>query len=210
MNRRHLLTTGFTAAALAGAPPIVRAAVPGPTPPQTPGPFYPDELPLHRDNDLLRRAPGDPQAKGTPAEVTGRVLDANGRPLSGLTVEIWQCDARGYYHHIQEYSGGDPRFQGFGRTTTAGDGGYRFRTITPVPYSGRAPHVHVRVRGQGIEGLTTQLYIVGHRLNDRDFILGRIPADVRPRVMAAFKPDAAGGPAKARFDIVLDRALPRL
>jgi len=210
MNRRRLLTTGLTAATLASVPPVVRAAAASPTPAQTPGPFYPDELPLHRDNDLLRLGKADEPAKGTPAEVTGRVLDAEGRPLAGVTVEIWQCDALGYYHHIQEYSGGDPRFQGFGRTTTAGDGGYRFRTITPVPYGPRAPHIHVKVRGKGIEGLTTQLYIQGHALNDRDFILGRVPAEVRPRVMAAFEPEAPGGPAKARFVIVLDRALPEL
>lgn len=210
MNRRDVLTHSAMLAAVASAPRVVHAAAPGPTPRQTPGPFYPDRLPLHRDNNLLRRAPDDAPARGTPADVAGRVLDADGRPLSGLTVEIWQCDAKGYYHHIKEYSGGDPMFQGFGRTETAEDGAYRFRTIKPVPYSGRAPHIHVRVRGKGIEGFTTQLYIAGHRLNAQDFILGRVPPDMRERVMASFERESPGGPAKAQFDIVLDQNLPEL
>lgn len=204
MNRRRLLTAGVTLAAAGPLMAGARAADPPPTPPQTAGPFYPDRLPLDHDNDLLRMGRNGAIAQGSPAEVTGRVLDATGRPVRGLTVEIWQCDALGYYHHIKEYSGGDPNFQGFGRTTSADDGGYRFRTIVPVPYGPRTPHIHFRVRGRGIDELTTQLYIRDHPGNAEDFVLSRVPEHLRGRVMADFTPEREGGPALARFDIVLD------
>ncbi len=210
MNRRHLLATGLTLAAASGFAPAALAAPAGPTPAQTAGPFYPDRIPLDHDNDLLRFGEEGGAARGTPAEVFGRVLDAEGRPLRGLTVEIWQCDALGYYHHIEAYSGGDPNFQGFGRVATGEDGGYRFRTIKPVPYGRRTPHIHFRIRGRGIEGLTTQLYIRGHEMNARDFVLARVPPELRERVMADFAPAEPGGPARAAFDVVLDAAFQRM
>lgn len=204
VNRgRRALVVGGTLGAAAGAlgARTSLAARLLATPPQTEGPFYPDRLPLDRDNDLLTFQ-GE-RADGEPAEIVGRVLTADGRALSGVTVEIWQCDAWGYYKHIKEYSGGDPNFQGFGRTVSAADGGYRFRSIVPVPYGSRTPHVHVKVKGRGIAGLTTQLYIAGHELNARDFLFTRIPERLRDSVSAAFQPEREGGPALARFDIVL-------
>ncbi|RDD63402.1 protocatechuate 3,4-dioxygenase [Ferruginivarius sediminum] len=205
MHRRHLLAGGLGVAA---AVTLHRAALAAlvRTPAQTAGPFYPNRLPLDRDADLLRAGPDGGMAQGEPAEVFGRVLDLDGRPLTDMEVEIWQCDAQGYYHHIKEYTGGDPNFQGFGRTATGADGAYRFRTIKPVPYGSRTPHIHFRIRGRGTEGLTTQLYIRDHPMNGQDFVLARVPERLRPSVMADFKPEETGGPALARFDIVLGPA----
>lgn len=204
LSRRGLLAAG--ASFVAAAAVRVRAASLVPTPPQTEGPFYPDELPLDRDNDLLRVDGRDAAARGEPTDVVGRVLDDRGRPLPGVGVEIWQCDALGYYHHIEEYSGGDPAFQGYGRTVSAEDGGYRFRTIKPVPYRPRTPHIHFALSGRGIERLTTQLYIAGHPLNAGDFIYARLPDDAARRsVTVDFRPvaDRPGVSYLARFDIVL-------
>lgn len=206
LTRRRLLAAGAGLAA-AGT---VRASLAGRllrTPAQTEGPFYPDRLPLDTDNDLLRMDGRGAAARGEPTEVTGRVLDTDGRTLPGVRVEIWQCDALGYYHHIKEYSGGDPSFQGYGRTVAAEDGGYRFRTIKPVPYRPRTPHIHFKLSGRGIDGLTTQLYIAGYPLNAEDFIYGRLPAAARERVTVPFRP-VEGRPdvaTVARFDIVLGR-----
>ena len=73
----------------------------------------------------------------------GRVLTVSGKAVPGVRVEIWQCDAKGYYHHPHDRGGrADPRFQGYGRTSTDEQGQYRFRTIRPVAYPGRAPHIH--------------------------------------------------------------------
>src|SRR3954451_22191632 len=90
---------GFLRAGLLALPALtpggVRAADLLPTPPQTEGPFYPDELPRDTDSDLVRVTGADAQALGRVTHVLGRILDRHGRPLPGLPVEIWQCDAHG-------------------------------------------------------------------------------------------------------------------
>ncbi|MEM9371666.1 MAG: hypothetical protein AAGA26_10965 [Pseudomonadota bacterium] len=91
--------------------------------------------------------------------------------MAGARVEIWQCDMTGTYLHAgdREAGGGDPAFQGFGHVTTGGDGAWRFRTIRPVSYPGRAPLIHIRVAPPGRRPLTTQLYVEDEPLNGRDF-----------------------------------------
>lgn len=181
-----------------------------PTPRQTTGPFYPTRLPLDADNDLAQVGNAPQRAAGTLAHVFGRVLDPDGRPVRRARVEIWQCDAFGRYRHPRApgQAQADPNFQGYGWMTVSEDGGFRFRTIEPVPYPGRAPHIHFAISGPGFERLTTQMYIAGHPLNARDFVLGRV-ADVRAResLMVRFAPAPEIEPeAKAgRFDIVLGR-----
>lgn len=138
--RLAALSAGMAPLAAVSQLPVQRQA-PLPTPRQTEGPFYPLSLPADADNDLVsvRGAPG--LAKGEVTHLSGRILDANGRPLGGVRVEIWQCDANGRYHHPRDRSGGDrdTNFQGFGHDVSAVDGSYSFRTIRPVPYPGRTP-----------------------------------------------------------------------
>jgi protocatechuate 3,4-dioxygenase beta subunit len=180
------------------------------TPRQTAGPFYPVELPLDDDNDLTRVSGRAERAAGRISDLDGRLLDVNGRTLPGLRVEIWQCDANGHYHHPRDPGRGepDPNFQGHGRTVTDGDGRYRFRTIRPVPYPGRTPHIHLAVFRDGAEPFTTQVYVAGEPRNDTDWIYQRIPAELRPRVTAEFMPaGGAGTELRASFDVVLG-ALP--
>ena len=139
------------------------------------------------------------------------MLDRDGRPVPGARIEIWQCDAFGVYHHPRDPRGpADPNFQGFGATTAAADGGYRFRTIEPVPYPGRTPHIHFTLTGPGFERLTTQMYLAGQPLNERDGLYQRIadPA-ARAAVTVALQPapelePETKQPAKrAMFNIVL-------
>ncbi len=115
------------------------------TPAQTEGPFYPVSFPKDSDFDLLRNGALD-YRRGQPAWVEGTVTDPQGRPVAGAQVEIWQCDEAGHYHHPGDRGSADPAFQGFGRVTVGADGSYRFRTIRPAPYSGRTPHIHVKVK----------------------------------------------------------------
>lgn len=171
-----------------------------PTPSQTEGPFYPVSLPADTDGDLLRNGSAAYQ-RGTPAWVEGTVVDLDGTPLAGGVVEIWQCDHAGHYHHPGDGGRADPAFQGFGRVVVGRDGRYRFRTLKPVPYSGRTPHIHVKVRLDRMELLTTQLYVADDPGNAKDFLWRRLSTADREALTVPFRPGAQG--LSARFPIVV-------
>ena len=169
------------------------------TPRQTEGPFYPVRLPADADADLLRNGNLD-YAHGQPAWVEGTVSDLQGTPVAGAQVEIWQCDHQGHYHHPGDGDRADRSFQGFGRVTVGQDGRYRFRTIRPVPYSGRTPHIHVKVRLDRRELLTTQLYVEGDANNERDFLWRSLGED-RALLTVPFRAGSDG--LQASFPIVV-------
>lgn len=175
------------------------AAARRPTPAQTEGPFYPVALPADADADLLRNG-RLAYGQGQPAWVDGVVTDLDGRPVGGAQVEIWQCDHAGRYHHPGDGGRADAAFQGFGRVTVGSDGRYRFRTIKPVPYSGRTPHIHVKVKLARRELLTTQLYVEGDANNERDFLWRRLGAD-RALVTVPFRAGSDG--LQASFPIAV-------
>lgn len=178
------------------------------TPRQTEGPFYPDTLPLDTDNDLLILNERLTPAVGDITHLSGRVLSRAGEPVPNAVVEIWQVDHHGAYLHSRTANRErrDTNFQGFGRFLTGMSGEYYFRTIRPVPYPGRTPHIHVKVKRGDRELLTTQCYIKGHPQNERDALLGGI-RDPRAResvlVDFAAVPGSTLGELAARFDIVL-------
>ncbi|RZL89809.1 MAG: intradiol ring-cleavage dioxygenase [Variovorax sp.] len=205
-NRSHGLPRRTVAAALVAVPTLwlgARAQAPKPvrpTPAQTEGPFYPVSLPQDSDNDLLRNGTLSYRG-GEPTWVTGVVSDLDGRPLRGAQVEIWQCDVKGHYHHPGDGDRADAAFQGFGRVAVDADGQYRFRTIRPVPYSGRTPHIHVKVKLGTRELLTTQLYVAGDPGNARDGIWRRLGDAERAALTVPFERGADGW--SARFPIVV-------
>lgn len=146
-----------------------------PTPRQSEGPFYPRHFPLDADADLVQIAGRSGRAKGQVTYLSGTVVSESGAAIAGADVEIWQCDANGVYHYIGSLPpDADPDFQGYGRARTDAAGAFRFRTIRPVPYPGRTPHIHVIVSGRGMPRLTTQLYVAGEPLNARDGLLNGI------------------------------------
>jgi protocatechuate 3,4-dioxygenase beta subunit len=178
------------------------------TPPQTEGPFYPDRLPLDTDNDLLVINDEITPAVGEVTHLSGRILDARGEPLRNALVEIWQVDHQGAYLHTGSANRAerDAHFQGFGRFLTGSDGSYYFRTIKPVPYPGRTPHIHFKIWKGREPLLTTQCYVKGHPGNERDGILRRITDESsRKAVLVDFSPieGSAIGELAARFDVVL-------
>ena len=204
IDRRHWLA-GATAAGLSLA--AARAFGLASTPRQTTGPFYPYDDALESDADLVQAGGRGRLAKGVITHLSGVVKDHRGRPVPGVQVEIWQCDANGRYHHPRDRRNAplDENFQGYGRSRTGADGGYRFRTIQPVAYPGRAPHIHVAVRGAGFEPLITQMYVQGAPENSGDWILNRVrdPAR-RASIVVAFEPHPTLPEQRvARFDIVL-------
>jgi protocatechuate 3,4-dioxygenase, beta subunit len=176
------------------------APVRRPTPAQTEGPFYPVEIPKDSDFDLLRNGTLDYQ-QGQPAWVEGAVTDLQGKAVAGAQVEIWQCDEAGHYHHPSDRGKADPAFQGFGRVTVGADGRYRFHTIRPAPYTGRAPHIHVKVKLGRRELLTTQLYVAGDPHNQRDFIWRQLGQEGQRAVTVPFVQGEDG--LRANFPIVL-------
>lgn len=179
------------------------------TPAQMQGPFYPLTLPLDRDNDLVTVSGRAGTAAGVITDVAGRVVDTEGRPVPGATLEIWQVNGHGRYHHPHDDSDApiDPNFQGFGQTITDAQGAYRFRTVKPVAYPGRAPHIHFSVQVPGRSRFYTQMYLAGAPENDKDFLL-RAVRDRRAResLVVALAPSPNPGSSLAgRFDIVLGR-----
>jgi protocatechuate 3,4-dioxygenase beta subunit len=210
-TRRSLLSGLAIGAAAVAAPAGAFAEELVRTPPQTEGPFYPDHMPLDTDNDLLVINDSISPAVGEITHLSGRVLDARGNPIRNAVVEIWQVDNKGSYLHSKganPENGGarDGHFQGFGRFLTASTGEYYFRTIKPVPYPGRTPHIHVAVKIKGREKFVTQCYVKGEARNSQDGILQGI-RDVKARnsVIVPFAPikDSRIGELAAKFDIVL-------
>jgi protocatechuate 3,4-dioxygenase beta subunit len=177
------------------------------TPAQTEGPFYPDKLPLDTDNDLLIVNDNITPAVGKVTHLSGRILDAKGNPVRNALVEIWQCDAKGVYIHTKDSAGKKPdkNFQGFGRFLTGTKGEYYFRTIKPVPYSFRTPHIHFKIKKGGKELLVTQCYIKGEPRNLKDGIFLDIDAKERSAVLVDFVPmkESRAGELTAKFDVVL-------
>jgi len=206
-GRRQFLRGAAGLAAAAAVP--AWAATDLLTPRQTAGPFYPPEVPLDDDNDLVHVRGQTAVAKGEISDLGGRLLDQEGRPLKGMRIEIWQCDANGRYRHPRDPGRAaiDPGFQGIGHSVTDAQGRYRFLTIKPVPYPGRTPHIHVAVFPEGAEPFVTQLYVAGEPRNADDFLYRRIPVEQRRLVTAEFVPGEVPGPAlMARWDIVLGLA----
>jgi protocatechuate 3,4-dioxygenase beta subunit len=180
----------------------------------TDGPFYPPrawrERWSDRDADLTRvqHASGVRVAKGEHLGLEARVVDVNGRAIDGATAEIWQCDAVGHYRHPSTEPTTDPvddGFQGFGSTQSDAQGQLRFRTIRPVPYPGRTPHIHVKLRHAAFGEVTSQLFVAGDPGNARDGLWRWLSADDRAGREMKLEPAASDSGLRGlvRHDLVV-------
>jgi protocatechuate 3,4-dioxygenase beta subunit len=206
-DRRNFLRAMGLGAALFAVPGAFAAELVR-TPRQTEGPFYPDKLPLDTDNDLLIVNDHLTPGVGEVTWLSGRILDARGQPIRNALVEIWQCDANGAYLHsgTGNRDKRDTNFQGFGRFLTGSTGEYLFRTIKPVPYPGRSPHIHFAIKMKGKKELITQCYIKGHPGNEKDGVWKGIKNEKeRDSVTIPFTPLKGSriGELAARFDVVM-------
>jgi protocatechuate 3,4-dioxygenase, beta subunit len=206
ISRRHALR-GFAWAAAASLARPLWAEELAVTPRLTEGPFYPDHLPLDTDNDLLIVNESSTPALGEVTHLTGRILSSSGEPVRNAFVEIWQVDGNGVYLNSNDHHASrDSNFQGYGRFLTDSTGRYYFRTIKPVPYPGRTPHIHVGISRNGHRIYTTQLFADGHPQNERDGVLRALrDAEARKRLMVDFKPlpESKIGELTANFDVVM-------
>lgn len=204
-HRRHHLTRLAQGAAVIAVPMLLPSFARAqtalrPTPSQTEGPFYPDQQLQDADFDLLRNGAQNYSA-GQAAWVRGVVTDPQGKPVSGAVIEIWQCDHDGIYRHSRSSGEKAMAFQGFGRVQAGADGRYAFRTIKPVPYPGRTPHIHFKVKLGSRELLTTQMYIAGEKSNERDSVTRRLSEAQRAQLEVAFTPGKEG--LDAQFPLVV-------
>ncbi len=166
------------------------------------------------DHDLTRQHAGAPI--GERIVVSGRVLDAGGRPVRDTLVEVWQANAAGRYrHHADRWAAPlDPNFSGAGRCVTDAQGRYAFTTVRPGAYpwgnhdnAWRPAHIHFSLLGGAFaQRLVTQMYFPGDPLFAYDPIFNAVRDErARRRLVAAFsledtRPDWALG---YRWDIVL-------
>ena len=106
-----------------------------PTQPDMLGPFYEPGAPVRT-------------SVGSGYVLSGAVLAAaECKPIQDARIEFWLANSRGDYDDAHQ-------------ATVFADqrGRYRFESNVPVSYSGRPPHIHVRVRAPGYGELITQHY----------------------------------------------------
>jgi protocatechuate 3,4-dioxygenase beta subunit len=144
-------------------------ATPGATPApcvltaeMTEGPFYLDDMLVRKD--ITEGTPG------VPLRLRIGVTDIEAcSPLENAAVDIWHCDAQGYYSGVSgENPGGGGVTAGEenvdttflrGIQLTDADGFAEFETIYPGWYQGRTIHIHMKVH---VEGNADDTYEGGH------------------------------------------------
>lgn len=204
LTRRHILmgftsVLGASAAAAIPVEPLTRRG----TPQLTTGPFYPLDRPFDQDWDLTR-VPGRPGvAQGVIMDLYGKVTTETGRPVPGAILDVWQTNGLGRYHHPSDTVGKplDPNFQGSAVIRADVHGDYRIRTVVPLPYERRQPHIHFDVRGQK-RLLVTQMFFPGEP-NERDTLFPALRNEVLQRAVTAELVGIENGAKQFRWNIVL-------
>ncbi|CAL9626709.1 Hydroxyquinol 1,2-dioxygenase [Streptomyces sp. enrichment culture] len=195
---------------------------PGTTESTVLGPFHLTESPVRQLGDDIDLVGG-----GEPCVVSGRVRSADGTPLSGAVVDVWQADDQGHYDVQQP--GVQPAGNGRGLFTADAEGRFWFRTCVPAPYpiptdgpvgallraTGRHPyrpaHIHFIASAAGHAPVTTHLFVGGGDYLDSDAVFAVKESLVRdfaetddPSLAREF---GVPNPFRhARFDLVLEPA----
>ena len=132
------------------------------TPADYEGPFYPVTRQQDIDSDLLHVLGRTGVAKGDILNLSGVVVNTNGKVQKDLTIEIWQTDPQGRYKHPGDSTPGerDPDFQYWGAALTGTEGSFSFKTIVPGAYNPRPGHIHYKVLRDGKVILTSQIYFM--------------------------------------------------
>jgi protocatechuate 3,4-dioxygenase beta subunit len=115
----------------------------------TEGPFYVDEA-------LVRRDIRDGR-EGAELALRLKIVDAaTCAALPGAAVDLWHCDAQGNYSATSSANENERFLRG--RQIAGADGIVEFVTIYPGWYSGRTPHIHLKVFVGTREVATSQLF----------------------------------------------------
>lgn len=152
------------------------------TPRDAEGPFYPITPQKDKDADLTKVRGKGGTAKGTIIEIYGQVLDTNFNPIEDATIDLWQANSFGKYHHPHDNSDApvDENFQSWAIIQSGKEGKFRFKTIMPGAYPYRAkpedqrtPHIHIKIGKHGYEPVLTQMYFPDQALNKTDGLYQR-------------------------------------
>lgn len=157
------------------------------------GPFHVAGAPEKKMGDSISL-----DGKGDPAWVEGRVLDADGKPINGAALDVWQTSSDGAYD-IQDPD--QPEMNLRGLFATGPDGRFFFRTVKPSSYPiptdgpvgkmllamGRHPmrpaHIHFIIGAPGFEPVTTHLFVDGDEYLDSDAVFGVKESLIEPFVL---------------------------
>ncbi len=164
------------------------------TPSDVEGPLYREDPPW-REKPVKIYEEYEGAEKGDVLFVRGRVTSADGTPLAGAILDIWQTGPDGGYDIWDERQ---PAYNFRGRFGVEEDGGYEFQTMVPKPYTiptdgpvgrllevtGQHPwrpaHIHFKVEAEGHEPLVTQVFFPDDPYLDDDTI-GAVKSNlVRP------------------------------
>jgi hydroxyquinol 1,2-dioxygenase len=165
------------------------------------GPFYVPGAPLREYGESIAAEPA-----GRPAWVHGHVRGLDGEPIAGAELDVWQNGDDRLYA-VQKPEGPEDHLRG--RFRTRDDGSYAFLAVRPVPYpipddgpvgrmlaaTGRHPwrpaHIHMIVRAEGYETVTTHVFDAASEYLDSDAVFA-----VKPSLMREIVPRAAGDPER--------------
>ena len=150
------------------------------TPTEVEGPFYPVTSQKDQDLDLTRVKGKNGVAKGEIIEVSGQVFDQNMKPIENVTIDLWQANSHGKYHHPHDNSKApiDENFQAWAIIQSGTNGRFKFKTIIPGAYplnssQQRTPHIHFKISKLGYDSLLTQMYFPNQPLNSKDGLYTR-------------------------------------
>lgn len=167
------------------------------------GPFYPVERLAEEDADLTWIKGHSKRALGDVIEVTGRVLDRHGNPVSGAKLELWQCNAAGRYAHSGDISTAplDPNFQGYASIKTGAKGEWKITTIKPAAYDSpigrRTPHIHFDIQGKSHRLISQMYFSDDHAQNTTDQLYKMLGDDAITSIARL------GSPTKYHWDVVI-------
>ncbi|QBG36107.1 protocatechuate 3,4-dioxygenase [Litorilituus sediminis] len=165
------------------------------TPRDAEGPFYPITPQKDKDADLTKVAGKSGTAKGTIIEIYGQVLDTNLQPIEGATIDLWQANSFGKYHHPHDNSDApiDEHFQSWAIIQSGKEGKFRFKTVMPgaYPYQAepedqRTPHIHMKIGKHGYEPVLTQMYFPDQEQNKTDGLYQRKTAEQQAMMTAQY------------------------
>ncbi|GLK91255.1 catechol 1,2-dioxygenase [Pseudomonas turukhanskensis] len=196
----------------------------GGTPRTIEGPLYVAGAPLSHGE--ARMDDGSEEGVATPFFIQGQVLDLDGKPIAGATVDLWQADSKGNYSYFDK-SQSDYNLRR--RIVTDADGRYRARSIVPSGYGcdpqgptqeclnllgrhGQRPaHIHYFISAPGYRHLTTQINLSGDKYlwddfayATRDGLIGDVSFIEDPALAAAR--GVAGRFAELSFNFQLQKA----